>query len=98
MTRPLRAVGPNEPAAKPRSRRRTTITQAAEGGTVREQLVALRTRLAKALDDVNCSTRDLASLSKRLMEITKEIAAIDVQATEEAGGAATTPDEAWTAI
>lgn len=95
-TKRLRAVGPDEPAPSPK--KKLNITEAAREGTIREQLEALRDRVAKTLDDPNCPARDLASLSKRLMEITKEIEAIDAKAAEESDGAAATPDEAWQAV
>ena len=87
----LRAVAPDEKPAKPKS-----ITEAAAGGTTRDLLVALRDRLAKAVEDPNCPPRDLASLSRRLHEITRDIEAIDAAAGE--GGisdAVATPDESF---
>lgn len=92
---PLRAVAPDE---QPEPRKRLTITEAASDGTVKDQLIALRTRVAKAVEDPNCPPRDLASLSRRLIEIAKEIAAIEAVELEEAGGASQTADEEWTAI
>lgn len=94
--RRLRSVPPDE-KPKPARKRKKSITQAAANGTVREQLVALRDRVAKAVEDPNCPPRDLAALSRRLMEITKEIESIDAQEEEGDGGEAT-PDEAWTAV
>jgi hypothetical protein len=93
---PVRLVGPDEkpPARKPK----LSITEAADRGTVRELLVALRERVAKTVEDPNCPPRDLAALSRRLTEITKEIAAIDAAAAEDAGGATATPDDEWEAI
>lgn len=94
----LRVVKADEKAPAKR-RRKLSITQAAEKGSVREQLVALRDRIAKTVEDPNCPPRDLAALSRRLMEITKEIEAIDARADEEAEGAgASTADDAWEAI
>ncbi len=95
MSKPLRAVGPDE---KPEPERKLSITEAARSGTIRQQLCALRDRVAKTVEDPNCPARELASLSKRLMEITKEIEALDTRAAEEAGGAAATPDAEWEAI
>ena len=92
---PLRSVAPDE-TAEPR--KRLTITEAAADGSVKDQLIALRTRVAKAVEDPNCPPRDLAALSRRLIEIAKEIDAIEVAELEEAGGASQTPDEKWTAI
>lgn len=92
----LRVVAPDEKPAPKRRPRKKTIVQAAANGTAREQLVALRDRVAKTVDDPKCPPRDLAALSRRLMEITKEIDAIDVRDAEESGGAgAATPDEDW---
>ncbi len=95
MPEPLRVVGDDE---TPKRRRKLTISQAADRGSLRDQLVALRGRVAKAVEDPKCPPRDLASLSRRLIEIGKEIAAIDAQADEEGGGAAATPDAEWEAI
>lgn len=92
---PLRVVASDE---KPTLKRKLTITQAAAEGSVREQLVALRERIAKTVEDPNCPPRDLAALSRRLMEITKEIEAIDAQALEEGNEGGATPDEAWEAV
>ena len=92
---PLRAVNPDE---RPVAARKLTVTQAAAEGTIREQLVSLRERVAKAVEDPNCPARDLASLSRRLMEIAKEIAAIDAADAEESGGGEPTPDDEWEAV
>lgn len=92
-TKRLRAVKDNEPIPP---LRKLTITEAAERGTVRQQLVALRERVAKTVEDPNCPPRDLAALSRRLMELTKEIEAIDAREAQEGDGAAAhTADEAW---
>lgn len=93
-TKRLRVVDPGE---QPRRRKRLTVVEAAEKGTVREQLVALRERIAKTVQDPNCPPRDLAALSRRLMELTKEIEAIDAREAE-ADDDRATPDEAWSAI
>lgn len=96
MTKPLRAVGPDEKSVP---ERKLSITEAASSGTIRQQLCALRDRVVKTVEDPNCPARELASLSKRLMEITKEIDAIDVRDLEDSGGAgAATPDEDWEAV
>ena len=93
---PLRAVAPGEKPPEPA--KKFTVTTAAAEGTIRDQLVALRERVAKAVEDPNCPPRDLAALSRRLMEITKEIAAIDAREAEEEGGGARTPDDEWAAV
>ena len=58
----------------------------------RELLIALRTALARELD-AGVPARELASVSRRLMEIRREIAVIDAQREEEGGGVIDTPDE-----
>lgn len=81
--RGLRAVEPGE-VVKPQ--RPKTVTEAAQQGTTRELLVATRDRIAKAVEDPNTAARDLAALTKRLMETVREIEAIDARDDEEAGG------------
>jgi hypothetical protein len=78
--RVLRAVTADEkaPSVKPK-----TVTEAAKGGSTRELLAATRDRIAIAVEDPNTPARDLAALSKRLMETVREIEAIDAR-TEEA--------------
>ena len=73
---PLRAVAADE-KAKPAAPK--TIAEAAARGTTRDVLVTSRDRIARALDDPNISARDLASNSKRLMELIREIEAIDAR-------------------
>lgn len=78
--RVLRSVGADEkpPApVKPKS-----VTQAAMGGTTRELLAATRDRIAVAVEDPGTPARDLAALSKRLMETVREIEAIDAREEE----------------
>ncbi len=94
MASKLRVVTPDD---KPAAPKKLTITQAAAEGTIRQQLCALRERVAKTVEDPNCPPRDLAALSRRLMEITKEIASIDAQEAEH-GEDRPTADEAWTAV
>lgn len=90
----LRAVGNDEKAPA----RRKSITEAAETGTVREQLIALRSRVAATVEDPSCPPRDLAALSRRLMELTKEIEAIEAREAEEADEVGATPDDEWEAV
>ena len=96
---PLHAVAADEKPAATRSRKRParkpqTVADAARKGTDRELLVALRDRIAEDLDSRTTLARDLASLSKRLMELQREIGAIDARAAEEGDGAAV-PDEGF---
>lgn len=95
--RGLRSVATDPtPQAKRPSRPRVvkpkSVKDAASKGTPRELLVALRDRIAEDLDSRATLARDLASLSKRLMELQREIAAIDAQAEQEGKGGAV-PDE-----
>lgn len=81
----LRAVAAGEKAPSPEKPQEfQTIAAAAAGGSARDLLVATRNRIAKTLDEPNCPARDQASLSRRLLEIRKEIEAIDAAAQQEA--------------
>lgn len=84
----LRAVGADEVPDPPTPKVRLTVTQAAASGTTRELLVATRDRIAVAVESPLTPARDLAALTKRLMETVKEIEAIDARgANEGAAGA-----------
>lgn len=92
--RKLRAVSEGEVVAgKPRAK---SVGQAAAGGDRRELLVAMRGRVATAVEDPNTPARDLAALTRRLLEIAKEIEAIDSTDDDDIVSlAAATPDEQW---
>ena len=92
--KPLRAVAPDEVAVP---RRPLSITEAADAGDHRELLVAMRGRLARSVEDLNCPPRDLAALSRRLQDINRDIEAIDAKAKQEAREDATVADEGWDA-
>ena len=93
---PLRAVSADE--KKPAPVQPKTVTQAARSGTTRELLVAMRDRTAKAVEDPNTAARDLAALTKRLMEIVRDIEAIDARDAEEvADSASRATDQAFDA-
>ena len=91
----LRAVAPTERAPK---RAPKTVTQAAANGTQRELLVALRDRVAKDVENPNTAARDLAALTRRLMEISRDIEALDAREADADGAGAVTPDDAWSAV
>ena len=76
----LHAVKPGEkaPQSKPK-----TITEAADNGTTRELLAAMRARIATAVEDPNTPARDLAALTKRLVEVVRDIEAIDAREDDE---------------
>lgn len=78
----LRSVKPGEtPRNKGgRPRRKPTLSEAAASNDHRALLVALRTRIAKALEDPECKGAAFAALARRLESISKEIAAIDREA------------------
>lgn len=70
----LRVVPSATPQHQPR-----TVAHAAAFGSTRDVLVATRDRLAVAIDDPKTLARDLAALTKRLMETAREIASIDAR-------------------
>jgi hypothetical protein len=88
--RPLRAVSEGETKAPAKS-----VAQAAATGNHRELLVAMRDRIAIAVTAADCPPRDLASLTRRLQDIGKELEALDLRAKEEATEGGHVPDEAW---
>jgi len=60
------------------------VAEAASSGTPRELLTALRGRIAAAIDDPETPARDLASLTRRMQEVCRDIAAIDAEEFEKA--------------
>lgn len=54
-----------------------TVTHAAEHGTRRDLLVAMRRRLAAALEDDRTQSRDLSPIVMRLRELSAEIIDLD---------------------
>jgi hypothetical protein len=92
MPRRLRPVGPDETPAKPA---KLSVRKAAERGTHRQLLEALRDKIAKTIEGGNCHPRDLATLSYRLQVIAKELSVIAVRDVDEVGEAAAVPDEVW---
>jgi hypothetical protein len=91
-TPPLRAVKDDETpvVAKPKS-----VKDAATSGDHRALLVAMRDRIAATVSDPKCPPRDLASLTRRLQDIAREIESIDLRAKEEGDEDSAAPDEAW---
>jgi len=76
----LRAVSAGEKAVPVAP---MTVSEAADKGSTRDLLVAMRARIAKAVGDADTPARDLAALTKRLVEVVRDIEAIDAR-TEEA--------------
>lgn len=84
--------------AKAAKAKALTVTQAADKGTERELLVAMRTRLARSVEDPNAPAPALAALSRQLLMVDKEIRILDAdEGGDDVGNATDTPDEAWTA-
>jgi hypothetical protein len=74
-----------------------TVTAAAAEGTRRDLLVSMRARVATAVEDGVTPARDLAALTRRLMEIAREIDAIDAATKQEAAENGASADEAFDA-
>lgn len=72
----LHAVGADE-APQKRPRTPKTVSKAAESGDRLELLLATRTRVAKAVENEDTPARDLAALTRRLLEIAKEIEVLE---------------------
>jgi hypothetical protein len=100
----LRAVKAGEKSSAKGAPRKVTprsVEAAAKSGDLRQILVALRNRIAKAIDDPKTPAPALAALIRQQMDIAARIQAIDVAADAGSSGSgpksaiATTPDEAW---
>ncbi|HWA67148.1 MAG TPA: hypothetical protein VG899_12370 [Mycobacteriales bacterium] len=98
-TRKLRVVADvdDDTAAKDDKQKARSVLEAVETGDYLSELVATRRRIAVAVSDPNTPARDLAALTRRQLEISKEIRAIEKDRKDEVGEAADTPDEAWPA-
>lgn len=69
--------------------------KSAAGSSRLDLLRALRDRIASDIDE-GVPARDLASLSKRLLDISKELEDLEaVEDGDDISAAAATPDEAW---
>lgn len=68
------------------------VSEAARSGNTLDLLIATRERIATAVDDPSTQPRDLAALTRRLMDIAKEIESIETEESEESEDAPT-PDE-----
>lgn len=93
---PLRSVKPGEQPETRSPVKPLTISEAAEVGDRLAELQAMRRRLATALDDPMCPPRDMAALSRRQLEIGREIDAMKAAAEREADvDHRATEAEAW---
>ena len=59
------------------------VSDAAATGSRLGMLLAMQTRLAGAIDDPATHPRDLAALTRRLLEITKEIETVEASVADE---------------
>ena len=82
--RKLRAVGVDEVSAR---KPPMSVLEAAENGTRLDELRAMRVVIARALDNPDTSARDLAALSRRQIEISRDIEALAAKEIEDAGNA-----------
>lgn len=89
----LRAVEPGEVPEKAIS----SVLEAAEVGSRLDELRQMRKVIARAIDNENTSPRDLAALTRRQIEISKEIEALMRQQAEEAEDAAHVADQPFDA-
>jgi len=90
----LHAVKPGETAPpKPP----LTITEAVAAGDRLAELEATHIRIARAVENEATPARDLASLTRRQMEISKEIETFRRQRVEREREGAIATDEAWSA-
>lgn len=90
------AYGPDDQPPE-ETRPITSVLEAAERGTRLDELLQMRRVIARALDNENTAARDLAALSKRQIEISREIDALARLGEEEAEEGVVTEDEAWSA-
>lgn len=86
----LRAVGRDETAPPPKS-----VAAAAKAGDQLELLVAMRDRIAEAVSKPDCPYRDLASLTKRLQDISRDISQLKAIQVEDLKSSGTTVDNTY---
>lgn len=93
MSVKLRAVGPEDSG----HRLVTSVSDAAEFGTRVDELVQMRKVIARVIDDESTSARDLAALTRRQIEISKEIEGLRKEWAEEARESDVSDDEEFSA-
>jgi len=69
-----------------------TVAEAAASGDHLALLKSMRERIAEAISGPECPPRDLASLTRRLQDIAKDIKALEAEAAQEAAQGES-PDE-----
>jgi hypothetical protein len=90
----LRVVAPGE---KPVERKLLSVTDAAANGDRLDLLLSMQARVATAVQDPNTPARDLAALTRRLMEIAKDIEAIRLAMKQEGADGGPVEDQAFDA-
>lgn len=94
----LKVVKATDKPTKPKVAPQQTVAQAAASNDHRALLVAMRDRIASTISKPDCPPRDLASLTRRLQDIAKEIEVLDLRAKEDGADADdVAEDEALTA-
>lgn len=94
----LRAVGEVPGPSRRAKQSAKPVRAAADSGDRRALLAALRARIATDIDNPSTQSRDLAALSRRLLDIAKELEALDAKGgNDDVSCALATPDEEWTA-
>lgn len=91
VERPLRVAADGE--KPPKQKKAMSVSEAAKSGSARDLLLATRDRIALAVEDEKTPARDLAALTKRLMETVREIESIDARALEEGSSEEVTDGE-----
>ena len=76
----LRTVKDGEKAEVPA--RPESVAGAVTAGSARDVNIAMQDRIARAIDDEGIRGADLAALSRRLLELRKELASLDAAALE----------------
>lgn len=75
----------------------SNVMDAVLNGTPLDEAVQMKIRVAQAIDDPATSSRDLAALSKRQMELTREIEEMRRLEDEEAEDSGVSEDEEFDA-
>jgi hypothetical protein len=93
---PLHAVAINNDNVADDNEPRT-LADAVADGTELELLELALARVATALDDPKCPAPAIASLTRRLQDLRKDIAAMRAASVEEGNGPADSPDTGFDA-
>ncbi len=96
----LRVVSDKGKSKPRRTRKRapTTVAQAVKDGSPRDVLMTLRARIAQTIDAPDTPPRDLAALSRRLVDIDKELRDMEATEKEESEYGAVSEDEEWSGV